>query len=278
MTHAVIGEHVRSRPVTPNSILAEMLDHLVLLHDQGETGSDAFSIGLAEVQRLASGLEGYVRKSSSPESVALQELSNRTATHNWDESFASGETGHALEQEMLSGQVEGQLLQILIRSTKAHRVLDIGMFTGYSSLAMAEALPENGEVIACELDPYVAQFAQESFSRSTHADKIKVHVGPALQTINRLADGNERFDFVFIDAEKTGYIDYLCCLLDREMLTEAALICVDNTLMQGEPYTAIATEAGRAITQFNEFVSSDSRVRQVMLPLRDGVTLIQRVD
>jgi caffeoyl-CoA O-methyltransferase len=150
------------------------------------------------------------------------------------------------------------------------------MFTGYSALAMAEALPEDGEVVACEVDAYVAQVAQECFAVSPHGHKIKVVVAPAIDTLHRLAVAGDRFDFVFLDADKGGYVSYFKSLLDAKLLTPNSLICVDNTLMQGQPYlTGDRTANGQAIAAFNQVVTEDPRVQQVLLPLRDGITLIR---
>jgi caffeoyl-CoA O-methyltransferase len=158
-------------------------------------------------------------------------------------------------------------------------VLEIGMFTGYSALAMAEALPANGEVVACEVDTYVAEFAQQCFKESADGSKISVRVAPALETMQQLAAAGEVFDLVFIDADKAGYIDYLNLLLTTGLLAPGGLICADNTLMQGQPYlSGIPTPNGIAIAKFNQAVANDVRVEQVLLPLRDGLTLIRRVD
>jgi caffeoyl-CoA O-methyltransferase len=183
-----------------------------------------------------------------------------------------------LEQEMLSGHVEGQTLKFLVHLTQAKRVLEIGMFTGYSALAMAEALPDDGEVVACEVDAYVAKFAQQCFSESPSGHKILVKVAPALLTLKQLAAANETFDLVFIDADKAGYVDYVNLLLDTNLLAPNGLICVDNTLMQGQPYlSGESTANGVAIAAFNQTIVNDPRLEQVLLPLRDGLTLIRRI-
>ncbi len=180
---------------------------------------------------------------------------------------------------MLSGQVEGQFLKFLVHMTGARRVLEIGMFTGYSALAMAEALPPNGGVVACEIDEFVADFARASFAESAAGARIVVEVGPASETLRRLDGTSHPFDLVVVDADKTGYLDYYRMLLDTDLLTANAVIVVDNTLMQGQPYAQAdgRTGNGDAIADFNRYVAGDPRVEQVLLPLRDGVTLIRRI-
>jgi caffeoyl-CoA O-methyltransferase len=211
-----------------------------------------------------------VERWSTPASPALEALAKRTAAHEW---------AAPLEQEMLSGHVEGRVLAMLVHVSRARRVLEIGMFTGYSALAMAEALPADGRVVACEVDVEVAEFAQRCFRTSDCGDRIDVHVGPAADTLAELAAAGEVFDLVFIDADKGGYLAYVAAVLDNGLLAAHGLICVDNTLMQGLPWTSDEPTANAvAIAAFNEAVADDPRVEQVIIPLRDGLTLIRRVD
>jgi caffeoyl-CoA O-methyltransferase len=258
--------------------LASKLDELA--HRLAAQGSlDPVSRGqLQEVCELAAGLDPYLSRYTSPESAELVRLAERTQAEDWRGRSPAGLTGQ-LEQEMLSGHVEGQLLKMLVHATGATRVLEIGMFTGYSALAMAEAMPTRGQVIACEIDADVAAFAQSCFDDSPAGEKITIRVGPALDTLVELAGTGRQFDLVFIDADKAGYAGYLNALLDRGLLAPHALICVDNTLMQGQPWlSAPASPNGVAIAEFNETVAADPRVEQVIIPLRDGLTLIRRVE
>ncbi len=266
------------RPVTPLAILA---DRLVWIRDRMESSGGADTAVVAEVRKaaeLAAGLDPYTSRLSSPASPALRALAERTAQEDWASRAGSG-PATGLEQEMLSGHVEGAMLRLLVRVTRATRVLEIGMFTGYSALAMAEALPVNGRVVACEVDEYVARLAEDCFEASPAAGRISVRVGPALATLRELATAGEMFDLVFIDADKAGYADYFSTLLDADLLAPGALLCVDNTLMQGDPWLpGASTPNGVAIAAFNEMVAADPRVEQVLLPVRDGLTLIHRVE
>jgi caffeoyl-CoA O-methyltransferase len=262
------------RPVTPLGILAEKLEHLSRQIEFSNIDATLKS-ELYQAWELAKGLDPYLSQCTTPESPALAMLAQQTQAEDWGQR-SNGTLAH-LEQEMLSGHVEGQTLKFLVHLTQAKRVLEIGMFTGYSALAMAEALPDDGEVVACELDAYVAEFAQQCFRASPSGHKITVKVAPALQTLEQLAAAHKVFDFVFIDADKAGYVDYLNFLLETDLLNPRALICVDNTLMQGYPYlSGEPTANGAAIARFNRAVVDDPRVEQVLLPLRDGLTLIRR--
>jgi caffeoyl-CoA O-methyltransferase len=266
------------RPVTPVGILAAKLESLVRQVGSSEHVDPAFKTELHQAYELANGLDPYLDLCTTPESPALSALVQRTNAEDWLKRFSDGETVKPLEQEMVSGHVEGQFLKFLIHSTKARRVLEIGMFTGYSALAMAEALPADGEVVACEVDAYAAEFAQKCFRESTAGHKISVKVAPAIETLKQLAADGEVFDLVFIDADKAGYLDYLDLLLTTGLLAPNGSIYADNTLMQGQPYlTGTATPNGVAIAKFNQAVADDPRVEQVLIPLRDGITLIRRV-
>lgn len=262
------------RPVTPSTILAAELTELSRLLNSAPDLDPGLKARLRKARDLAAGLDPYLDECTTPQSPELAALAERTREVAWDEHEpVSG--SRSLEQEMLSGHVEGQLLKFLVHITRARRVLDIGMFTGYSALAMAEAVPADGEVVACEVDPFAADIARQGFAESVAGARIIVEIGPALDTLQRLTG---RFDLVFIDADKAGYLEYFHQIVDSDLLAPNAVIVVDNTLLQGEPYAPSMTRSvnGQAIADFNRIVADDPRVEQVMLPLRDGVTLIRR--
>lgn len=273
-----VVELPKARPITPHSILVAQLQQTLKLAQQNNIPAEVLD-SLVQAVQLAVGLDPYLDDCTTPESSELTALAQKTSQEDWSKRFSDGETVRQLEQEMLSGHLEGQTLKMFVHITKAKRVLEVGMFTGYSALAMAEALPSDGQLIACEVDPYVAQFAQACFDESVHGHKIVVEVAPALETLHKLAAKKESFDFIFIDADKKEYVDYFQTILDSNLLAADGLICVDNTLLQGEVYLPPEQRSanGKAIAQFNTVVAADPRVEQVLLPLRDGVTLIRRV-
>jgi caffeoyl-CoA O-methyltransferase len=169
--------------------------------------------------------------------------------------------------QMMAGAVQGRFLEFLVYSLEARRVLEIGTYSGYSALSMAEGLPPDGRIDTCEIDEQRAEVARRYIGRSAYADRITVHLGPAIETIAGLEG---EFDFVFIDADKTGYIDYYEAALPR--VSERGLIAADNTLSGGRAVDGSRPE----IVAFNEHVRRDDRVVSVLLPFRDGVTLIRR--
>ena len=173
---------------------------------------------------------------------------------------------------MLSGQLEGTLLQVLVASLGAKRVLEIGMFTGFSALMMAAALPDDGTLITCDVNPQAIAFAKRYFARSPHGKKIEVREGPALETLKTLRGP---FDFVFIDADKPNYVNYYEAAL--ALLAPNGVIAVDNVLWSGNVLDPKADdENARAIVAFNRRVQEDARVTNVILTVRDGVTLIRK--
>lgn len=260
-----------ARPVTPVGILAAELDDLVARAEAGEDVG-ALLTALRDARDLAAGLDPYVEACTSPASPALRALDERTRAEDW--TAHRGDTG--LEQEMLSGHVEGQLLRTLVHATGARRVLEVGLFTGYSALAMAEALPADGELVALEVDARAAGIAREAFAAAGLRARTRIEVAPAAETLTALAAAGDPFDLVFVDADKGGYAGYLDAVLDGGLLAPGGLVVVDNTLMQGRPWRGGRTVNGDAIDAFNRRVADDPRVEQVLVPLRDGVTLIRR--
>ena len=277
MTGSLVGAAVAGRPVTPVGIVADRLERAERDLVAAGVPEDLLA-DLRHARRVASGLEEYVGQHTSPESDPLAALARLTASTDWSVGGTDG--GPVLEQEMLSGHVEGAFLAFLVRATGARRVLEIGMFTGYAALAMAEALPGDdpaAEVVACELDPRAVAVAREGFAASAAGSLVRVEEGPADQTLRRLAAAGERFDLVFVDADKGGYAGYLDLLVDGGLLAPGAVVAVDNTLLQGEPWAEDPSPNGAAIAAFNDRLATDPGWHRVLLPLRDGVTLLSRV-
>lgn len=179
---------------------------------------------------------------------------------------------HCAAPQMLVGRLEGGLLKMLVRLTGARRVLEIGLFTGYSALTMAEALPPDGRIVSCELNADTAAIAQSFFDRSDHGDKISIRLGPALDTIATLPP-DQPFDFVFLDADKENYNRYYEALLP--LLRPGGLMVADNVLWSGAVLKPAAA-SDYALVEFNATVHADPRVEEVMLTVRDGVTLIRK--
>ncbi len=167
---------------------------------------------------------------------------------------------------MLTGRVVGLFLKMLVQVSGAKKVVEIGTFTGYS------ALPEGGELVTCEVSVEYARIARKYFDRSPHGKKINIQVAPALETVKKIPDGS--VDFVFIDADKGSYHRYYEESL--RILRQGGLIAVDNVLWYGSVLSP-RDEDSRAITSFNAMVLKDERVENVILTVRDGLSLIRKV-
>ena len=173
--------------------------------------------------------------------------------------------------QMVVGPLEAAFLKVMVLTVRAKRVLEIGTFTGYSALAMAEALPEGGTVLTCEIDPESAAFARRFWDKSPHGKKIEVRVGPALETLRTLTGP---FDVIFIDADKANYVNYY--RRAKELIASPGVILIDNVLWSGRVLNANTPDPStKAIQELNRVVSSDPRVTAVLLTLRDGVFVIR---
>jgi caffeoyl-CoA O-methyltransferase len=203
-------------------------------------------------------IEQYVSEHTTPASPLLEELERETIETMED-------------ARMLTGSVEGRLLQMLVKITGSVRVVEIGTFTGYSALMMAEGLPDNGELITCEISEEHAAFARRYFMRSPHGGKIRLNVGPALETLRDIND--ESVDFIFIDADKTAYPLYYKESL--RTLRGGGLIAADNALWSGQVLHPDDPDS-KGVALFNEMVRKDPRVEKVILTIRDGVNLVRK--
>jgi caffeoyl-CoA O-methyltransferase len=213
---------------------------------------------LADITNPAA--EEYARQHSSPEPDDLAGVMDSTRQ------FAGS-------YRMLTGHLEGRFLKMLVAISGARRILEIGTYTGYSALSMAEALPVDGRLITCEIDEAHAALARTHIAGSAHGAKVEIRVGPALDTIAAL-DGT--FDMVFIDADKPSYPAYYEAVLPR--LSERGFICADNVLWSLQVLDESDRSASTAaLREFNERVAGDPRVECVMVPIRDGVTIIRRI-
>ncbi|XP_013988665.1 uncharacterized protein zgc:113054 [Salmo salar] len=263
---------------TPMEFMVDFLNKAKEIADSNANVPEELRVNLQKALDIACGLDGYLEKMSSQESAPLAELYQKTMEHNWDKVFKEGKTQFRLPKECITGHVEGQTLKMLVHMSKAKRILEIGMFTGYGALSMAEGLPEDGSLVACEIEQYLKEFAKPIFDRSPHGKKITVKIGSAMDSLKELAAAGEQFDMVFIDADKNNYMNYYKFILDHNLLRLSGVICVDNSLFKAKVYLKDTADVnGLALRDFNQFVKSDLRVEQVIVPLRDGISIIRRV-
>jgi caffeoyl-CoA O-methyltransferase len=207
---------------------------------------------------VSADIEAYAQAHSMPESDLCRALRE--------------ETQRRMESpQMIVGPLEGAFLKMMAQLVGARRVLEIGMFTGYSAFCFAEALPADGTVITCEVDEEPAALARQYFARSPIGKKIEIRMGPALDTMRELTGP---FDLIFIDADKINYVNYYRRALD--LLSPTGVILIDNALWDGDVLKQPPPdEKTAAIQELNRTVASDSRVSAVLVTIRDGVLVVR---
>ena len=202
-------------------------------------------------------IEEYAHRHTGPESGLLRSVEERTRRDGRD-------------MGMLTGRVQGRLLKLLVQMTRAGLVLEVGTFTGYSALAMAEGLGRHGRIITCENDPEVRDVAQAAFDASPLGNRIELRFGPAIETIRAL---DAPIDFSFIDADKGSYPAYYEEILERTR--PGGIMALDNMLWYGKVLDP-QDEETRILHELNGRISRDDRVENVLLTVRDGVQLLRK--
>ncbi|XP_053381330.1 O-methyltransferase MdmC-like isoform X1 [Mercenaria mercenaria] len=232
---------------------------------------------LSDAISLAEARDTYCASVSSEPSEALATLQRETLEYPFDQAYQDGKTKWKLSPRMMSGHFEGKFLQSIVSMSKAKRVLEIGMFTGYSALACAEVLPEDGTVTALEFDPFLEEVAKGFFANSPCGKKISIRIGDAKETLLKLAEEKAQYDIVFIDANKDGYVNYFKTVIEKDLLAKGGTVILDNALMYGGAYNTKSTnENALAIRKCNEYVKSRDDMFQVLVPIRDGALIVRR--
>jgi len=204
------------------------------------------------------GIEDYAERCSKPLSALHDKL--------WVETYSKMHS-----DKMMVGALEGQFLKMLAVMTGARRILEIGMYTGYSALAWAEALPKDGRVVTCDINPETTEIAKRYFAESPHGHKIEIKLGPALESLKTVWGP---FDICFIDADKESYAAYYeQCI---ELARPRGLIVLDNMLLGGKVLDP-ADPRTIAVDALNKHIRNDPRVENVLLPVRDGIMLARKV-
>jgi caffeoyl-CoA O-methyltransferase len=200
----------------------------------------------------------YAEKYTVQEDRMLNEIESETRLHP--------------ESHMLSGTLQGKFLEMISKLLNPVYILEIGTFLGYSALCLAKGLKSGGELHTLEIDEKSSAIARENFRKSKTENKIILHTGNALELLNEL---DKPWDLVFIDADKTGYIDYYNALLPK--LRSGCLIMADNVLFHGQVFEKeVKGKSAKSIQAFNDLVLSDNRVEKMMLTLRDGLYLLRK--
>lgn len=211
---------------------------------------------------ISSELEQYVHQHTKPESGVLEELNRETYLK-------------VLQPRMLSGHLQGRVLSMISKMIRPERILEIGTYTGYSAICLSEGLAEDGKLHTVEKNEELGPIAERFFKKANLSEKIKLHLGEATEVIESI---NEKFDLVFIDADKTNYINYYELVFPK--LRSGGFIIADNVLWSGKVLSEEeikADEDTRILDRFNKMIADDMRVENVLLPVRDGLMLIRKI-
>ena len=208
-------------------------------------------------------IEKYIREHSTAQSEAL----------SWIQKQTNIRTNYP---RMLSGSVQGRLLTMLVEMTGAKSVLEIGCFTGYSATCMAYGLGKDGHIDSLEINDELEDLIREGWEHAGVSEKITLHIGHAKQTLQSFKEEGRSFDFVYMDANKREYTDYYDLIID--MLTPGGVIIADDTLWDGKVYADPVPQdkQTQGLVAFNDSVVKDERVEVVVLPIRDGLTIIRK--
>lgn len=208
-------------------------------------------------------LEDYILSHIDKEAPELASLDRETHLYH-------------LRPRMCSGHLQGTLLKMFVRMARPKNVLELGTFTGYSAMSLAAGLPEGGHLHTIEIDDELEDFIREHIEKFPYSQQVTLHIGDALEIVPKLG---LTFDMAFVDANKRHYKQYYDLLMDGGFLNPGGFIIADNTLWDGKvvnPGKKIDAQT-EGILEFNDFVASDQRVEKVILPVRDGLTIIHRL-
>lgn len=206
-------------------------------------------------------LEEYCEAHSTPESDLLYRLNRETNLK-------------CIKPRMISGHLQGRLLSFISQMMRPKRILEIGTYTGYATLCLAEGLADDGRIDTIEVDEELEEMIRRYFSQSAYNEKITLHIGDALQVLKQL---DATWDLVFMDAEKDDYIAYYELVLPR--LRQGGIILADNVLWSGKVVQEVKTgdKETRALMKFNDYILEDKRVKNFLLPFRDGIMVIEKL-
>jgi len=275
----VYGEHDNDfLPDTPIDVINQVIDEAKSIATNAKVVEK-----LSTIQRLSGGIDKYCEQGSAPMSALMKDICSKTQETDWDALFDNGELKYKMVVGCLSGHLEGVFLKQLASIMKASSALEIGTFTGSAALAMAEGMEaQNGKVVTVEIDPYLKKFCDPFFNKYNklvNRNAIDMRIGCAIKVMKELAKTGETFDLVFVDANKSEYATYVDILLDNGLVQNGSLIVVDNVHFKGTAWTnngiSDHMKTSPYVRSFNEKVSNDPRLNPVMLPIRDGVTLIE---
>jgi len=239
--------------------------------------------GLAkELFVLTCGLDPYANSVSNAEGPIMEAIRKKMEGEDWDGLWERKESMFPYGPEASTDPLEAQFIKMMTFMKNPKRVLEVGMFAGYGAAAIIEALPDTGKLVSLDMDPFLKTWVTDVMSKFEEGAKHEIVVGPALESM-KVLDAEEKFDLVFVDANKSEYKAYVETLLSRDLLAEDATMIIDNTLYCGMPFVPSAYDTqpkrrgyGDDIREFNEWVANHPQLMQAVLPIRDGVSIVRK--
>ncbi|GJE93464.1 SAM-dependent methyltransferase-like protein [Phanerochaete sordida] len=262
---------------TPHDRLSYLINRLCAELDGRDVPSDALALA-QQARAVIDGYDRYVERMSTAAPPVLDTMVAAGNATDWARVHAEGKTRFQLIPEMTAGGYEAVVLQQLAKIAKARNVLEIGMFTGTTTVALA-LVPTVEKVVTLELEAYLEQTNRPFFAQAGVSEKIDIRIGEALASLEELSAEGASFDMVFIDADKANYINYFHKLVDSGLLGKDGFIVVDNVAFKASPWAPDdCYSSGPTLDAFNHAVRNHRGVEVVMLPVEDGISLIRRKD
>ncbi|XP_030358083.1 uncharacterized protein LOC115614836 [Strigops habroptila] len=255
---------------TPTGLIAENLLKAKEIALNDSRVPEQLKNYLQKALNVALGLDPYLD--------AMATSKRKTSPDHSPGNAGGTETRVKLREECASGSLNGHIFKMFVHMIRARKILLIGKLKGYSILAIAEELPDDGKIFACAEAPYLGVNSQEAFDYSSDGKKISMQVGPIADTLEALHAEDEDFDIVFIDADQRNAVSYYSFVMDNHLLRMDAVICVENTLVKGQVYLEnVSDENVLAVRKLNTVINSDPRVEQIILPVQSGLSIIRRI-
>ncbi|TCD70752.1 hypothetical protein EIP91_001781 [Steccherinum ochraceum] len=283
------GQYANPLGIRPEDIKQTPHDRIVHLLEQASQSVDSASALspsehlvnakalIEKAKAIVDGYDSYVTEYSSPAPPIVERMWKDGHEHDWAKVYLEGKTKLRLIPDMSAGSYEGVVLQHLAKMSNARAVLEIGMFTGTTTVSLA-LVPSVDKVTALDIEIYLLEHNLPNFKEAGVASKIDVRIGNALETLDKLDEEGASFDMVFIDADKPSYIKYLDRILaSPTLLAKRGFIAADNVVYKASPWVPDPVYKWREdLHAFNQHVRNRSDVEAVMLPIEDGITLIRR--
>jgi len=213
-------------------------------------------------------------------SKACSKILKATYDVDWNQLQKEGKSTGSLDKKMITGNLEGQFLKSIVSMHNAKNVLEVGMFTGYGALSMAEALPADGKMVTVDIEKYLETYTGNFFKESPHCNKIKIHIGSALEYMKSAIAKKEQFDVIFLDADKSEYIDYLKLAFEGGLLAKRGSVLIDNAFRHGDGYAPHRIEERgehNPTRKLAEYLNENKSLHSSLVPIRDGVTMVRRM-